>query len=109
MCLVRIQSDDQQLQSGEVHHVVSSDQQWPPETANPDTGKETDDHVIISITRAGDQNNEIIDLYAGKGEDDETPVIVKRTVVVVDEGRRIKHYSSRHRILLVCEGDFSFS
>ncbi|KAL3638433.1 hypothetical protein CASFOL_017804 [Castilleja foliolosa] len=34
---------------------------------------------------------------------------VNKVSVVVDKGIWIKHYSSRHRILLVGEGDFSFS
>ncbi|KAL0353468.1 UNVERIFIED_CONTAM: Heavy metal-associated isoprenylated plant protein 41 [Sesamum angustifolium] len=38
----------------------------------------------------------------------EEKVLIKSSVVV-DEGRWIKHYSSCHRILLVGEGDFSFS
>ncbi|KAL6513961.1 hypothetical protein OROHE_019417 [Orobanche hederae] len=43
-------------------------------------------------------------------EEEEENVKIKSIHVVVDEGIRwIKHYNSRHRILLVGEGDFSFS
>ncbi|KAL0443236.1 UNVERIFIED_CONTAM: Heavy metal-associated isoprenylated plant protein 41 [Sesamum latifolium] len=41
-------------------------------------------------------------------KEEEEKVMIKSSVVV-DEGRWIKHYSSCHRILLVGEGDFSFS
>ncbi|KAL1556137.1 25S rRNA (uracil(2634)-N(3))-methyltransferase [Salvia divinorum] len=34
---------------------------------------------------------------------------VKRSIAAVEREKRIKHYSSRHNILLVGEGDFSFS
>lgn len=46
-----------------------------------------------------------------KEEDDDVSVVVeiKRTISVVLEERWIKHYSSGHRILLVGEGNFSFS
>ncbi|KAI3456766.1 hypothetical protein Pfo_013429 [Paulownia fortunei] len=49
---------------------------------------------------------------AGKGEEEEEEEeekVMTKSIVVVGEGRWIKHYSSRHRILLVGEGDFSFS
>ncbi|KAI3456767.1 hypothetical protein Pfo_013430 [Paulownia fortunei] len=47
----------------------------------------------------------------GTGEEkerEEEQVMINCTVVA-PEGRRIRHYSSCHRILLVGEGDFSFS
>ncbi|XP_020554010.1 uncharacterized protein LOC105175007 isoform X2 [Sesamum indicum] len=45
---------------------------------------------------------------SSEGKEEEEKVMIKSSVVV-DEGRWIKHYSSCHRILLVGEGDFSFS
>ncbi|KAG8385978.1 hypothetical protein BUALT_Bualt03G0101300 [Buddleja alternifolia] len=47
-----------------------------------------------------------------EAEDKEEKVINKKSSsvsVVVDEGRWIMHYNSRHRILVVGDGDFSFS
>ncbi|KAH6768135.1 hypothetical protein C2S51_013471 [Perilla frutescens var. frutescens] len=44
-----------------------------------------------------------------KKEEREEVEIIKSVTHVLGEERWIKHYSSRHRILLVGEGDFSFS
>ncbi|KZV36225.1 hypothetical protein F511_14243 [Dorcoceras hygrometricum] len=44
-----------------------------------------------------------------QGKESEGEKVIESNVVVLEQARWIKHYSSRHRILLVGEGDFSFS
>lgn len=88
-------------------------------------GNRSDHHVVVSepqfnwhelIAWATDleegnasRNIHFLDeIISSEEEEDEQEEEIK-SVIVVREERWIKHYSSGHRILLVGEGDFSFS
>ncbi|KAG8385979.1 hypothetical protein BUALT_Bualt03G0101400 [Buddleja alternifolia] len=87
-----------------------------PEFNHPLTDLSAFDVRRGSIVLAAPQNvpNCLISTVSEEEEkmdkEEEKVIIVKSSVVMVDEGIRwIKDYSSRQRILLVGEGDFSFS
>ncbi|KAK4483521.1 hypothetical protein RD792_010718 [Penstemon davidsonii] len=65
----------------------------------------------ISILPLLNQTNphEIITIVEETDDDSEDNTVVIKSVNVVDDLKWIKHYNNRHKILLVGEGDFSFS
>ncbi|KAL7088178.1 hypothetical protein ACP275_13G112600 [Erythranthe tilingii] len=99
--------------------IVESSQQWPAPENNPATAAGNEimaEHVhnAVPFVLLEDEITEVVTSSPqGKCEEDrrreEEVVMVKKTAVVVDEGSWIKHYSSRHQILVVGDGDFSFS
>ncbi|EYU27484.1 hypothetical protein MIMGU_mgv1a019355mg, partial [Erythranthe guttata] len=112
-------TDDQESHCEKII-IVESSQQSPAPENNPATaaGNEISaGHVrnAVPFVLLEDESTEVVTSSSqGKCEEEdrrreEEVVMVKKTAVVVDEGRWIKHYSSRHEILVVGDGDFSFS
>ncbi|KAL1556136.1 25S rRNA (uracil(2634)-N(3))-methyltransferase [Salvia divinorum] len=64
------------------------------------------DHVVyVAAIRCSNEISPCLEINSSRKARER----VKKSIAAVDKEKRIKHYSSRHDILLVGEGDFSFS
>ncbi|KAL8033324.1 hypothetical protein ABFX02_13G153200 [Erythranthe guttata] len=106
-------TDDQESHCEKIIIVESSQQSPAPGNSPAATAAENEisaGHVQNAVPLEDESTELMTSSSQVKGGEEEEVVMVKKTVVVVvDEERWIKHYSSRHQILVVGDGDFSFS